>query len=707
MPNYHIPLSPSALLAAAQTYLQAAIAARTTYAKKFLVDGIMLPAPELNVPTTQVSWINWSQNDTQMTGQYPSVQESAWLASDGSIGIVMTNISPGNVTFSLPISYSRLELPSGAAYTIQTTDGSSTTTLDSNMIQDSSYLITLASQQILLVLLTPKADLTISKTHFGSFTQGQQNATYQLTVSNAANAGVTSGTVMVTETIPSGLTLVSMAGMGWACPGTAANNCTRNDGLAAGQSYPAITVTVNVAGNATSPQVNAAAVSGGGSANANTTDSTVIAVNPPVLSISKTHVGNLTQGQQNAIYTVTVSNGGAAGPSSGAVTVTETIPSGLTLVSMAGTGWACPGTAANNCARADALAAGQSYPAITVAVNVAANATSPQVNAVALSGGGSAPANANDSTTILPLPSTPSVSGVSPGSGSGMSQTFTFTFSDAAGWQKLGVQDILVNSALDGRHACYIAYVPSGATTGSLYLVDDAGDAGGPYTGMVLPSSQTASNSQCTINGTGSSASGSGNTLTLTLAITFSSSFAGNKIFYLASADTGTGNSGWQTPGTWTVPGPPPTGPAVGGVSPARSTTLSQTYTFTFTDTNGWQDLAVLNVLINTAIDGRHACYLAYVPSGANAGSLFLVDDAGDSGGPFTGFVLPGSGAAQNSQCMVGGAGSSVTATGNTLTLTLPITFTAGFAGNQVFFLAARSNTVSSNWQAVGSVTVP
>jgi sugar lactone lactonase YvrE len=307
-------------------------------------------------------------------------------------------------------------------------------------------------------------------------------------------------------------------------------------------------------------------------------------------------------------------------------------------------------------------------------------------------------------STILSLPI---VSGVSPGSGSGLSQTFTFTFSDAAGWQSLGVQDILINSALDGRHACYIAYVPSGATTGSLYLVDDAGDAGGPYAGMVLPSSQTASNSQCTVNGTGSSASGSGNTLTLTLAITFSSSFAGNKIFYLASADTGTGNSGWQTPGTWTVPGPPPTGPAVGGVSPARSTTLSQTYTFTFTDTNSWQDLAVLNILINTAIDGRHACYMAYVPSGANAGSLFLVDDPGDGGGPYTGFVLPGSGTAQNSQCTVGGAGSAVTATGNTLTLTLPITFNPSFAGNQVFFLAATSNTVSSGWQAGGSVTVP
>jgi len=43
-----------------------------------------------------------------------------------------------------------------------------------------------------------------------------------------------------------------------------------------GASYPPITVTVNVAGNATSPQVNAVRLSFGISGSANTTDSTII-----------------------------------------------------------------------------------------------------------------------------------------------------------------------------------------------------------------------------------------------------------------------------------------------------------------------------------------------------------------------------------------------------------------------------------------------
>ena len=150
MPNLPIADNPGA---AVQTYLQAAIAARTTYAKKFLVDGIMLPPPQISVPTTLVSWNHtWAVN-TPGTGQYPSIQQSAWRAIDGSIGIVLVNISPGSVTFSLPISYSRLELPPGAAYTVQSTGGSAAT----NLVKDSAYSITLTSQQILLVTLAPKA----------------------------------------------------------------------------------------------------------------------------------------------------------------------------------------------------------------------------------------------------------------------------------------------------------------------------------------------------------------------------------------------------------------------------------------------------------------------------------------------------------------------------------------------------------------------
>jgi len=55
-------------------------------------------------------------------------------------------------------------------------------------------------------------------------------------------------------------------------------------------------------------------------------------------------------------------------------------------------------------------------------------------------------------------------------------------------------------------------------------------------------------------------------------------------------------------------------------------------------------------------------------------------------------------------QCSIAAAGSSVTAGGNTLTLTLAITFNPSFTSNRVAYLAARSNTQNSGWQAVGTV---
>lgn len=121
----------------------------------------------------------------------------------------------------------------------------------------------------------------------------------------------------------------------------------------------------------------------------------------PAWSISKAHVGNFTLGQRNATYRLVVSNPAAGGaPTNGTATVTETVSAGLTLVSMAGVGWNCPG--GNTCTRSDSLASGASYPAITVTVNVSAVATSPQVNAVSVTGAGAGTANATDSTTILP-----------------------------------------------------------------------------------------------------------------------------------------------------------------------------------------------------------------------------------------------------------------------------------------------------------------
>ena len=68
--------------------------------------------------------------------------------------------------------------------------------------------------------------------------------------------------------------------------------------------------------------------------------------------------------------------------------------------------------------------------------------------------------------------------------------------------------------------------------------------------------------------------------------------------------------------------------------------------TFTFDDPRGFQDLDVVNVLINGALDGGLACYLAY---SRPLNTLYLVDDTG--GGLLPGIAMNGSGSISNSAC--------------------------------------------------------
>ena len=247
------------------------------------------------------------------------------------------------------------------------------------------------------------ADLTLTKSHSGSFTQGQTGATYTIAVTNSGT-GSTSGAVTVSDTVPAGLTPTAAAGSGWTCTVSGPDvSCTRSDALAAGQSYPAITLTVNVAANATN-LTNTATVAGGGDVNTgnnSASDATTIG-NGADLTLAKTHSGSFVQGQTGATYTLTAANAGGTA-TVGAVTVSDTVPAGLTPTAAAGNGWTCTLSGQDvSCTRSDALAAGQSYPAITLTVNVAANATN-LTNTATVSGGGEVNTgnnSASDATTI-------------------------------------------------------------------------------------------------------------------------------------------------------------------------------------------------------------------------------------------------------------------------------------------------------------------
>ena len=86
------------------------------------------------------------------------------------------------------------------------------------------------------------------------------------------------------------------------------------------------------------------------------------------------------------------------------MTVTDSLPAGLSPASASGDGWSCSISGSTvSCVRADALTPGASWPQIVIAVNVSASAAT-TVNVASLAGGGDQTAADNtvsDPTTIL------------------------------------------------------------------------------------------------------------------------------------------------------------------------------------------------------------------------------------------------------------------------------------------------------------------
>ena len=177
----------------------------------------------------------------------------------------------------------------------------------------------------------------------------------------------------------------------------------------------------------------------------------------PDMSITKTHSGNFNTGQPGS-YTITASNVGG-GPSSGTVTVVDTLPASLTATAISGTGWTC---ALNTltCTRADVLAGGASYPAITLSVTPGLT-PGMVTNVATVSGGGETnTANdvANDLTTITQQGPdlTPTILVLTPGSPPLVNQGTT------------GAQFIVritnVGNALESGTLTVVATLPVGLT---------------------------------------------------------------------------------------------------------------------------------------------------------------------------------------------------------------------------------------------------
>ncbi len=243
--------------------------------------------------------------------------------------------------------------------------------------------------------MTPP-QLTISKTHVGNFTQGQVGAQYTVTV-GSSGPGTTSGTITVVDTPPIGLTVTGMSGSGWTCT-VASRTCTTSAALSAGGTLPPITVTVDVAANATSPLVNSVNVSGGGALGASANDSTIIVATPDLTVAKIAQVGPFQQGG-TVTYQITVTNSGN-GATTGTITMQDTIPTGLVVTSVAGTNWTCTNAQPVSCTRSTPILAGTNS-VITLAANIAANAPLTITNTATVQVAGESNSSNNSGSSII------------------------------------------------------------------------------------------------------------------------------------------------------------------------------------------------------------------------------------------------------------------------------------------------------------------
>ncbi len=89
----------------------------------------------------------------------------------------------------------------------------------------------------------------------------------------------------------------------------------------------------------------------------------------PNLSLGIAHAGNFTQGDVGDTYTIVVNNVGNFA-TSGTVSLTDSLPAGLTATAFSGDGWTVD-LATLTATRSDPLAPSASYPPLTLTVNVA------------------------------------------------------------------------------------------------------------------------------------------------------------------------------------------------------------------------------------------------------------------------------------------------------------------------------------------------
>ncbi len=327
-----------------------------------VVKSFSVANTSLNTPVTMTVTVS-NPNSVEMTGfgltdAYPAgLQNTATPAASSTCGGAVTAAAAGT---SLAVSGATIAANANCTITVSVQAsqvGSLTNAVPVGGVTTSNAGSNALPASATLIVASP--DLTLTKTHIGNFYQGQSGAQFTLTAKNAG-AGDTSGVIVVTDTLPAGLTPTAASGAGWQCTLAGQVVSCQYTGILTPAAAAALTITVNVASDASASVTNNASIAGGSevpSAQTNNmaSDTVTVLANP---RISKVFNPVTASANQNVNLLITISNDNAV-PLSGLV-FTDSLPAGLTASAIASN--TCAGTASNT-ATTVALSAG------TVAAN--------------------------------------------------------------------------------------------------------------------------------------------------------------------------------------------------------------------------------------------------------------------------------------------------------------------------------------------------
>jgi uncharacterized repeat protein (TIGR01451 family) len=360
-------------------------------------------------PNTSTVLVNITLSDTLPSGLVVAtpngltgscVASSTITAAAGSGSVSLTNLTlpaSGSCSFAVNVTGT-------TAGTKNNTTGNITATFDDGTGTFRPITGGTASASVAVV-----APPSIAKAFNPATIAPGTVSTLSFTITNPAANTVAEAGVAFTDTLPSGIVVATPNGLSGSCNGGTVTAVAGSGSISlAGGTIPVAAncvISVNVTGSTPGTFTNVTGAVSSTNGGAGNTATATLNIKHAALSITKTHQGTFHRGQQGAQWTITVSDSASAGPTTGTVSVTDTLPNVQhppVPTAISGTGWTCT-LATLTCTRSDVLAPGASYPAITLTVNIPQNIPNPFTNQATVSGGGDPnPHTASDKVFLGP-----------------------------------------------------------------------------------------------------------------------------------------------------------------------------------------------------------------------------------------------------------------------------------------------------------------